>query len=263
MSHGVDFPHHRSRSRCWHSLFASRVGYAAARLEQRAQERRRDRQEGPPLQSGAATCARILARATVHAVGRVDGHNLARIHCECRRARRPDDPGDRRSIVNATCTPTGNLNLTATTVVNNAMAHVGSVTRGARHLRRQHDLDRPTVPHDPHGGRLPQAPTVCESGRAASARSRWKTDVVPTSRRRQGHPLRLAQLLHHPRRRAEGDAERRQVLRDDAVGADHAALADGDAARDHDVGAAPDVVAYPRGPLEVNPCQGTGVSGSS
>src|SRR5215216_5561676 len=48
---------------------------------------------------------------------------------------------------------------------------------------------------------------------------------------------------------AGGDRERRQVARHDRVGADHAAVADADAAGDHDVRAAPHVGADPRRPL--------------
>jgi hypothetical protein len=59
----------------------------------------------------------------------VDGHNLARIDW-----RVPAGTPTRTILaigglfVNATCTPTGNLNLTATTAFNNSMAHVGSVS---------------------------------------------------------------------------------------------------------------------------------------
>src|SRR5215213_10893087 len=49
--------------------------------------------------------------------------------------------------------------------------------------------------------------------------------------------------------RARRDRVRGNIARDDAVGADHGALADRHPARDDDVRAAPDVVADARGPL--------------
>ena len=75
-------------------------------------------------------------------------------------------------------------------------------------------------------------------------------------------PIRVVDRPQHPRGDPRRHREGGDVPRDDAVGADHAALADGHAAGDDDVGAAPDVV-LDVGPLLVKPCHGTGGSGSS
>src|SRR3954453_21539492 len=68
--------------------------------------------------------------------------------------------------------------------------------------------------------------------------------------RRRGGELDRPQ---HPRGRPGGDRAGRDVGRHDAVGADHAAVADRHAARDDDVRAAPHVVADPRRPLRREP----------
>ena len=100
-------------------------------------------------------------------------------------------------------------------------------------------------------------------GGAAIAYGAWRRSfLVAVRRRRRARRRRscstqrrrelLAGVLdrpQHPGGRAGRDRERRQVGRDDGVGADHAALADRDAAGDDDVGAAPDVVADPGGAL--------------
>ena len=110
-------------------------------------------------------------------------------------------------------------------------------------------------------------------GAAAPARRRWPTAPLaaslalrrglPRRRRRQVVAVacdrRVGQQAADGARRtrscaARARARRRRsrtadVGRHDAVGADHAALADRHAAGDHDVGAAPDVVADARRPL--------------
>jgi hypothetical protein len=65
---------------------------------------------------------------TVPSAATVDGHNLARINYRVP-AGTPTTAilGLGGLIINATCTPTGNLNVTATTIANNSMVHAGTV----------------------------------------------------------------------------------------------------------------------------------------
>ena len=73
--------------------------------------------------------------------------------------------------------------------------------------------------------------------------------VAPDSMDRDSRRAVVRDGAQHPGGRPGGDRERWDVVGDDAVGPDHAALADRHAARHDDVRAEPDVVADPRRPL--------------
>src|ERR1700722_4323714 len=66
----------------------------------------------------------------------------------------------------------------------------------------------------------------------------------------------MLDLAQYPSGRTGGDGEGLDVMRDDAVGADHAALADRDATGDDDANAQPAVVADACGPLAVEALPG-------
>ena len=93
----------------------------------------------------------------------------------------------------------------------------------------------PTSPITPYTTTQPAA-------RSHSNRRPQQLKTTAGPGRPTGHVLDRAQDAGG---RACGDRERRDVRGDDRVGADHAALADRHPAGDHDVGAAPDVVADP------------------
>src|SRR5688500_16475337 len=100
----------------------------------------------------------------------------------------------------------------------------------------------PTTPSTSPGATVTDTPARIVAAPCALCRSR-AISVPATASPGVGD---LAEDLG---RRAGGDRVRRQIRGHDGVGADNAALADRDAARDHDVGPAPDVVADERGPL--------------
>lgn len=80
---------------------------------------------------------------TVPNADRVDGHNMARIDAKLP-ASTPTRPilGIGGLIVNATCKSNGDLDLTATTAVNNAIVHIAAIgSGGSVQYAQDNDLD--------------------------------------------------------------------------------------------------------------------------
>ena len=158
--------------------------------------------------------------------------------------------------------------------------------RPARHPRRARSALRQALREPPAGDeRRRQPPTPRTCARAATRRPSTPTRSTPPSSRaaaraaahalsRSGGvrgaatPAAAVRWPYSTRRSTLAGApaaieKRLDVVRDDAVRADHAALADRHAARDDHVGAQPAVIADPRRALALKALPVTGLSGSS